>query len=539
MSSWNPFEPPAENESNQPKQFTAPPPRVLFALLGIVGLVLFILIFSPLSLRNNGGDPLFSGGRLIVPEGYTVLSILVDDLQKPAGTEGPYLLTVPLLSPVEDDRNLGLYEHRGGQWQRLASASLSGDGMQASGEVADMPDNLVVMRMDISAMDVSGWLPAGFAPAAESLEALGTINPLGLEPLPDGGVTGGISGLPPFEGRVIPTVRASDPAQDQAVDVILASRETRDAHVRNLVQLSQQEGFAGVDIDYPRVNPELRGSFSTFIEDLAQELHAAGRVLTVTLPMPVRSGTDWYHGAYDWVRITSYANQVKLYSEVDPTLFHTRMPEVLDHLRRGVDMRKLSLVVGRESYERTVGGLYALTLYDALARAATVEVRSDPFVAPGGLVELVGRNMSPEEGASGLYWDDQALAVAFRYPAEDGPRTVWLENALSLSYKLDLAQRYGLGGVAITNVSDEAGLPDYWELVHDFGDTGEARPVQPNSVMLEAAWETEDGVARPDNARLRWTAPGQPGDYFIWFVVSDGVMRAAQQVVVTVEFPEP
>ena len=48
-----------------------------------------------------------------------------------------------------------------------------------------------------------------------------------------------------------------------------------------------------------------------------------------------------------------------------------------------------------------------------------------------------------------MRWDEGAFAVSFAYPGRGGQRTVWLENTLSMAFKLDLAKRFGLGGVVL------------------------------------------------------------------------------------------
>ena len=525
--------------------------RFILIGMGVVGLVLFLLFASPLSIFGGGedGEPTDSvsldggvdGRAPGVPDGFQALSIHFDDLEKPANTEGPYALTMPLLEQVSDGRNLGLYTFRDGRWVRVSSATLVSNGTAASGEVNEMPPNLAVLRLLESAVQVTGWLSATAQPDQEALTVLTTINPAGFAPASDGGLLGDARTIDGASGNVVPSVRTATPEEDEAVNTILASPALLEEHVTALVQLALQPGNAGVDIDYPRVNPARKADFTAFITVLAGQLHQANRTLSVALPSPVRSGVSWDTGAYDWEQIVDHADLVKLRSSEDPSLFFASVDGALAFLAsRGVELNKVALVVGRESYERAADGLTAMTLHEALALASEIEVRTASTITPNSSVVIVGRNIFQDDGASGLIWNDQANAVSFDYPGRGGTRTVWLENSLSIAFKLELAARFGLAGVAITDVSDNPAQADYWDPLRTYGESGTITPATANSVMLRPAWEVQAGNPQPEaKGNLVWTAPAQPGSYDVSLIVSDGVIRASRSIQLSVQAPAP
>jgi hypothetical protein len=142
--------------------------RTILIVMGVVAVVLFLLFASPFKIfggDDDGGgsalDGVTDGRNPGIPDGFQALSIHFDDLEKPANTEGPYALTMPLLEQVSDGRNLGLYTLEDGRWRRLAAATLVSNGTAASGEVEEMPSNLAVLRLLSSAVQITGWLPAG------------------------------------------------------------------------------------------------------------------------------------------------------------------------------------------------------------------------------------------------------------------------------------------------------------------------------------------------------------------------------------------
>jgi hypothetical protein len=168
-------------------------------------------------------------------------------------------------------------------------------------------------------------------------------------------------------------------------------------------------------------------------------------------------------------------------------------------------------------------------------------VKSTGDITPGASVQLVTQNLASSEGASGMQWDDQARAVTFSYPGRGGKRTVWIANQFSAAFRLELAQRFGLGGVSINDVSTEGGGADVWAPVQQLSDSGSLTLSRPNGKLFTPAWTASDGTLDPaDGDSTTWTAPQKAGTYNVVLIVSDGVERAGQQISLdVVEAPSP
>jgi len=541
MKEPGPFDRILEPET-QARDRSAP---LIFVGMGLLGLILIVLVVSPFSIFGGGGDkgpslagPAGSASAKTpkVPSGYEALSRLFDDIQAPKGTKGPYALTVNLLQPVSDGRNLALYTYADGKWERLASATLVNSGSAATGEVAEMPKNVAVLRLTASAVQISGWLPAGAQPDQEALSVLTTVNPVDYAPNPDGTVAGSARSVPQANANVVPTIRASTPEQDNAVNTVLASPALRQEHISALVQIALQPGNAGIDVDYPRVNPARKADFTAFVTVLADQLHQANRTLSVTLPTPVKSGVSWDTGAYDWQEIGGRADTLKLRGVADPSVYYERMPEVLGFLKDKVDPGKVVLVIDRRSHEKASDGLRELSLHEALGLASEIEVRTPTQIAPNTSVVIVGKNIFQDDGASGLRWDEKAFAVSFEYPGLGGQRTVWIENAFSVAFRIDLARRQGLGGVAISDVSSDPALPAVLDTLRVYAESGNVQLSKPNGVLLRPTWQVQAGSSEAEaKGNIVWKAPPQPGSYDVSLVVSDGVIRAMRKVVLEVK----
>jgi spore germination protein YaaH len=518
--------------------------RYILVGMGIIGVILLVLVLPPISLLSGGGSNQTppglpsngNGGVRVprVPEGFEALSQAFS-LQKPRGTNGPYAITLNLVQPVSDGRNLGLYTNRDGKWERIGSAALTNNGTAATGEVADIPSNMAVLRRTTSAAEIIGLLPQGAQVDPAALSLLTTITPLDYHPGADGSVLGATTSLPETEANIIPNVRALAPADAEAVNTILASPGLREAHINELVEKALLPGVDGIDIDYRFVNPARKADFTAFVIQLSDRLNQANKTFSLTLPPPVRTGVSWDTGAYDWEELARRADSLRLVPEFDPSIYYERMEGILEFLKTKVEMRKLSLLVNRQSAEKGTDGLRSISLREGLMLASTIEVRTTSAITPNSSVVIVGKNIFMDDGASGLRWDEGAYAVAFSYPGRGGQRTVWLENSLSFAFRLDLARRYGLAGVAIESVSLDPSAPDLWEPLRAYAESGNVKLVAPNSVQLRPTWQIQAGTSEANaKGNIVWKAPPQPGPYDITLIISDGVIRAAQKIVLDV-----
>ena len=84
-------------------------------------------------------------------------------------------------------------------------------------------------------------------------------------------------------------------------------------HIAQILALVDERGFDGIDLDYEGFPVDTREPFSRFVEVLADELHARGKLLFVTVHAKTEDITP-YSGstAQDWPRLTAAADVFNL-----------------------------------------------------------------------------------------------------------------------------------------------------------------------------------------------------------------------------------
>jgi len=543
-----------------------PAPLIIGGTIIFLAILILILFLPPLSLLGGDGDegpgrPTEVGCDITakradqvpdLPEGLVALSPLYE-LNVPAGAEeqGCRLTTISLDTPTQDPSNLAFYTYRDGTWVRLAAAILADDGAAAESELEEIPNNLVVLRLAAATYLALGSLPSGSSvdPAAEGL--LSIVSPVDYVPTSDGSIVGTATSLATAEAfDIYPTIAALEGDAAGAVNAILDDSSLTTSHIEAIVSLAESDDLQGIDIDYRQVDALVSSEFSQFIADLAQELHKTGRKLSITLPVPsVRDGsidTD----AYDWERLGKAADYVKILPESDQSLYRNRMFQVLRYATRIVEPAKIFLVISPFSHEKSKEGVQALTFLQAMGIANVMTVVPGPEdsldIVGGRQVIITGDNIHRGTGGSGIKWSDETATVTFSYRTDDETRTVWVENVLSVGFKLELVQAFRLGGIAIEDVSEGSGGADIWAAVDSLVRGGLAHLERPNPDNLRPEWTASGGTldAPGTGGAATWIPPDEGGTYEISLIVSDGVTRVGRRLTLEVQAtvtptPEP
>ena len=233
------------------------------------------------------------------------------------------------------------------------------------------------------------------------------------------------------ERAIIPTV--TNNFDGRKASTVLGDPAKRAAHISGVVSMVESSAYTGVDIDYEAMAAADRGAFSDFITQLGAELHARGKLLSVTvLPKVSEPGTWSGPQSLDYAAIGKAADQVRImaYDEhypggpPGPIAPLDWVDKVLAFAVTQVPKEKLYLGVPSYGYDWAGSGNgKPLMLNNAVQLAA-------------------------DKGAQ-IQWDATSASPHFDYTEGGVAHTVWLENEQSLAAKVALTKRYDIAGIAI------------------------------------------------------------------------------------------
>ena len=516
-------------------------------IIGVIvalAVVILVLVLPPISALSRSGTSTATTGIVTkartsmpaLPQGVEAMSALYD-IEGDRSLPGPISLTVQLTRAAKDVTNLAFYTYAGSDWRRLGTVNPTEDGRGAKGQLDTIPENIAVFRRAALAYQYGAMLAPGetLDPAAGTP---GIVSVLGAEPATgDDGIQ--LSERLPSElrGRYL-GVSSGTASGAAAINRILTDPAAAKRHIDAIVGAATTTRASGVHVDYQGIDPSRRAAYTSLIQQLAERLKTDQRGLVVTVPTTPGGEPS----AYDWPALGNAATAVWLRAPADPSAYYDVLEAALRVRREnGVDLKKVSLVIDRRSREHAGELIRAISLRDALTIASTVGTRLEQGIAPGDAVTLSGLNIDQDAGSSGLRWDDRSRSVTFAYSGRGGARTVWIENRYSAAFRLDLARRYGLGGVVIDAAAKDEALPDLWNGVVSFVEDGTVRLELPYGPYLQPSWRSTEGQvqAAARSGAAVWRAPGRPGVYEITLIVSDGVVFVGQQLSLRVATATP
>jgi hypothetical protein len=276
-------------------------------------------------------------------------------------------------------------------------------------------------------------------------------------------------------------VRDGLPAR--AMAAVLADPGQRAAHVNALVALVESNGYAGIDLDYEQfafADPlstwaATRPNWVQFVAELGAQLHARGRLLTVTTP-PIYNGTrapGSGYWVYDWAGIAPHIDRLRImtyeYSLASPGPM-APLPWVRDVLAFAItQVHQAKVQVGIPAYGRNWVAGIAGTCPDGVS-PERVDVRSanvDALIAQKGVTPA-------RDAWSGEMTFSYADTYTGAPPAgTPGPtvtcqvfRTVWYPDVAAMMERAHLVGSFGLSGLALWSLGFEDA--SFWPPLRDY-----------------------------------------------------------------------
>ena len=380
---------------------------------------------------------------------------------------GQVVLNIPIPNDSLPYETLGLYMWDGARWLHVPNNVLaSNDTIESYLDYA--PRHFMVMQTNrpvpavTAELGLAGELPQGAAVAA--------VVQAGLYLRGDGA----LEGEPPVNtGQTTPVIRNWEGdgftvtnVRTDLINNLLLDPGQQENQLVAIEQVVIQQNYPGVVIDYRGVDavPSARADFVHLMTNLANRLHALGKTLAVRVePATQISAEGWDTKGYDWRRLGRVADKIIVPAPVDPRSYQAggEMDALLRFATNEVERRKLQIELPAMSVERS--GPYALLKgYQESLRPLLGQVQAE--TGAGGEVTLSLDNPRLLEQVT---FDESLGIYTYRYMDDQGmERTVYVENARSISHKLNLLRNYNIADVTLHATGDID--PNIWNTLLQF-----------------------------------------------------------------------
>ena len=274
--------------------------------------------------------------------------------------------------------------------------------------------------------------------------------------------------------KVVPSFSWQD---GNAIHRVLSSSAARAGHMKNVLQLVDENDFDGIDIDYEGKKAETNTYFSKFLTELSKAMHARKKTLSctieartpvgsrfVTIPKKLEYANDFgvINKVCDEVRIMAYEQgriDLKLnkkksvsgayYFPVSDTEW---VDKVIVEAVKTISKNKLMLAIGNFGYEYDVINNNGVVSYN--------DVQSLTFNEAKALASSTGaafvRNNAGELGFTYTTSTNVGTSTLI------STRFVTLSDAKAIRAKIALAKKYKLKGIFLFKIDGESD-PALWD----------------------------------------------------------------------------
>ncbi len=225
---------------------------------------------------------------------------------------------------------------------------------------------------------------------------------------------------------------------------MLASPEARAHCIQHLVDYANQHDFAGISVDFENVLDASQPGLIQFTNDLSAALHAAGREVSINLP--VNNDSFDYRklsGPVDYVILMAY-DQHYAGSEPGPVAGLDWFENMLRLRQTDVPASKTIVAIGNYAYDWKEGGEPEIKTFEEAVRTAAESSDKDEQIQ----IQLDPVSLNPK-----FEWIE----------VEDGQEKrhqVWMLDAVSAFNQVAITRSFGTGGVALWRLGSED--PSLW-----------------------------------------------------------------------------
>lgn len=223
----------------------------------------------------------------------------------------------------------------------------------------------------------------------------------------------------------IPTI--TNEFDDERVTKLLNDKNLQQSEIEKLINIAQDFGYQGWDLDWEEILESNQEGFSKFVELLSQRLHENNLSLSVTVHAQTGE-TDQREGVkgQDWSSLSKHADKIRIMaydfhhseSEAGPITPLDKLEEVLTFAVSIIPKDKIILGLPNYGYD-----------WD--------ENRGEPLVYED-IISLLNKN-------NGIWSrDEESFALKGEYQILEEKHTLWFEDQESVAKKITIARNFGV-----------------------------------------------------------------------------------------------
>jgi uncharacterized protein YraI len=414
-------------------------------------------------------------------------------------TPNQVVVTIPIPNDSLPYETLGLYSWTGETWRLLPNHVLTADEV-VEARLDYVPANFMVMQTQPPVPAVTADLGlAGQLPQGATVTGIAQA---GLYLRGDGA----LDGTPPVNtGATVPVIRNWDgdgasvsTVRTDLINNLLLDPGQQENQLTAVEQLVVQQNYPGVIIDYRGVDalPSARADFVHLITRMAERLHAAGKTLTVRVePASPISAEEWDTKGYDWRALGQVVDKLRIPAPEDPRAYRPGgdMEALLRFATSEVERRKLQIELPGVSIERS-GPYLLMKGYQEALRPLLGQIQAESGSTGEMTLSLDNPRLLEQ-----VTLDAEIGMYTYKYTDDQGfERTVYIENASSISHKLNLLDKYNVSDVTLRAGGDVD--PNLWNVLLQFQQGAELSTSSGNISVAYAVYKA-DGSLLASNVR--------------------------------------
>ena len=233
----------------------------------------------------------------------------------------------------------------------------------------------------------------------------------------------------------------------------LSNRQSRNYFIDSLVELALVYELDGINIDFENFHSDYRDSFTIFIRELSKRCSEAN--LTLSVDVTMISGSEYWSLNYDRASLAKEADYIVLMAydehwQSSPVAGSVAsLPWVEEGLKRVLqEVPAEQLILGIPFYTR---------LFEIDQSGTAPQVLNSWSYSMHRAEEIISNHDAE------VFWDEASGQHVARYEKNGLTYKMWLEDAVSIQQRLELAQKYNLAGVAAWRRGLEK--PEIWAVM--------------------------------------------------------------------------